>query len=288
MLLLRASASIRGVAGRGVATPCSRPAPVFPWSQPPLAAWRARAPPPSFIMKRGAGTTDVSCDASGSHTNVTVSSSFDSGNIEVVDDSNPCDIELSIRPDPFCEKDGRAHFQWYHFRATGLEEAAPITFRLLGADKASYAPAWNGYNSCASYDRKHWFRVPTAYDESTGVLTISHTPERSACFYAYFAPYSMERHHDLVAGLVAAGVKHEQIGSTVDGQAIDLLQIGEPGDGKRVVWVTCRQHPGESMAEWWAEGFLARLTDKVGCCNHCAPRKCNCPLGALTSRTNRL
>ena len=31
--------------------------------------------------------------------------------------------------------------------------------------------------------------------------------------------------------------------------------------GKPKIWIICRQHPGESMAEWWAEGFLRRLTD---------------------------
>ena len=32
--------------------------------------------------------------------------------------------------------------------------------------------------TCASYDRKHWFRVPTAYDSHHGVLLIKHKPER--------------------------------------------------------------------------------------------------------------
>ena len=41
---------------------------------------------------------------------------------------------------------------------------------------------------------------------------------------------------------------------------MDLL-LGEAGDGRPVVWVIARQHPGESMAEWWMEGFLGRLLD---------------------------
>ena len=32
--------------------------------------------------------------------------------------------------------------------------------------------------ACASNDYKNWFRVPTAYDEAAGVLTITHTPDR--------------------------------------------------------------------------------------------------------------
>jgi murein tripeptide amidase MpaA len=40
-----------------------------------------------------------------------------------------------------------------------------------------------------------------------------------------------------------------------------MLTIGEPGDGRKVCWITARQHPGETMAEWLMEGLLARLVD---------------------------
>lgn len=35
-----------------------------------------------------------------------------------------------------------------------------------------------------------------------------------------------------------------------------LRVTGTPGDGKRVVWIIARQHPGETMAEWAAEGAV--------------------------------
>merc|ERR1712130_1097047 len=41
----------------------------------------------------------------------------------------------------------------------------------------------------------------------------------------------------------------------------DLLIVGEPGKDKKSVWIIARQHPGESMAEWFMEGFLDELTD---------------------------
>ena len=43
-----------------------------------------------------------------------------------------------------------------------------------------------------------------------GVLTISLTPASNCVWLAYFAPYSMERHHDLVtaiAGLDGVGYR---------------------------------------------------------------------------------
>ena len=37
--------------------------------------------------------------------------------------------------------------------------------------------------------RKHWFRVPTSYDEAACVLSWTHTPAKGNVYYAYFAPY---------------------------------------------------------------------------------------------------
>jgi murein tripeptide amidase MpaA len=76
---------------------------------------------------------------------------------------------------------------------------------------------------------------------------------------AYFAPYSMERHHDLVSTVAALpGVEYRSLGKSLDGQDIDCLTIGE---GDFTVWLYGRQHPGETMAEWWMEGALEKLTD---------------------------
>jgi len=102
--------------------------------------------------------------------------------------------------------------------------------------------------------------VPTGYDGAR--LTIRHTPERDSVYYAYFAPYSHERHQDLIAAsLRSPRCRHELLGATVDGRDLDLLVIGEPDAGKRVCWIVARQHPGETMAEWLMEGLLARLLD---------------------------
>lgn len=47
-----------------------------------------------------------------------------------------------------------------------------------------------------------------------------------------------------------------ELGRTLDGQPIDCLTMGE---GAKSVWLYARQHPGESMAEWWMEGALDLL-----------------------------
>jgi murein tripeptide amidase MpaA len=69
----------------------------------------------------------------------------------------------------------------------------------------------------------------------------------------------MERHHNLIARMAARpGVSYRLLGQTLDGQDLDLLTLGE---GPLKVWLYARQHPGETMAEWWMEGALDRLTD---------------------------
>lgn len=183
-----------------------------------------------------------------------ISAGFDSGNIVCVSSENAKDIRLEIR------RDNQSHFyQWFHFRlAGGLDQAC--TMRIVNAGSAAYPPGYQNYQAVASYDRENWFRVPTSFDGT--VLTIQHTPEQDAVYYAYFAPYTSERHRDLIAQAQCSPLAQLVcLGETLDGQDLDLLVIGEPGEGKKACWFIARQHPGETMAEWWMEGFLERLLD---------------------------
>jgi murein tripeptide amidase MpaA len=183
-----------------------------------------------------------------------ISSAFDSGNIEVVSATSMRDVQLRIRPDA-----GEDHFQWFHFRVTGAANRE-LVLRILNAGKVSYPEGWTDYRVCASYDREHWFRLPTSFDGD--VLTIEATPEMDSMFFAYFAPYSLERHADLVAQTQCMlGTDYERLGASIDGRDIDLLVVGERSDDKRKIWVIARQHPGESMAQWLVEGLLERLLD---------------------------
>ncbi len=176
---------------------------------------------------------------------------FDGGNIEIIDASNSDAVRLNIESDNASD-----FYQWYYFGVEGAN-GTPLTLRLENAGKAAFAIAWENYQSCASYDNENWFRVKTDYQD--GVLTISHTPSHDNVYYAYFAPYPMARHHDLIDAYAdMEGVSHSVLGKTLDGQDIDLLHVA---GGAKTIWVDARQHPGETMAQWWMEGFLERLTD---------------------------
>jgi len=184
-----------------------------------------------------------------------ISAFFDSGNIEVVSADDPADIRLRIRKDE--GPDG--FFQWFHYRVTG-EAGERRRMVIENAGEASYTKGWEGYRACASYDRETWFRVDTAYEN--GQLIIDHVPACDSTYYAYFAPYGRDRHHDLIARCQSdPRVRVEVLGETVDGDAMDLITIGGSDPSKLKIWAIARQHPGETQAEFWMEGFLARALD---------------------------
>jgi murein tripeptide amidase MpaA len=182
---------------------------------------------------------------------ITISSSFDAGNIRVVrQDGDTIDLEIV--------RDHMSDFyQWFYFRLAGAGERE-VTLRIVNCAASAYPHGWPDYKGVMSLDREEWLRIAdTSY--SNGVLTMKITPPQDLVWIAYFAPYSMERHHDLVTQTAALpGIGYASLGKSLDGQDIDCLTIGE---GPLNVWLYARQHPGESMAEWWMEGALEKLTD---------------------------
>lgn len=184
-----------------------------------------------------------------------ISSNFDSGNIQLISASAPDDIQLSIRLD-----EQSNFYQWFHFK---LETTAFISHRLTitNLKDSAYPDGWKNYQAVASYDRQEWFRVETEFDGNN--LIIQHTPEFEHIYFAYFAPYSYERHLDLLAWAQKSPLVVQQcLGETLDGRDVSVLVVGESEEDKKTIWVTGRQHPGETMAEWAIEGLLERLLDE--------------------------
>ncbi|KZE33878.1 M14 family metallopeptidase [Crenobacter luteus] len=183
-----------------------------------------------------------------------ISSLFDAGNIEVVSLDRYDDIQLKIRKD-----NGSDFAQWFYFRLQGAAYQ-PCTLKLLNAHECAYPDGWQDYQAVASYDRTNWFRVPTRYED--GVLVIEHTPLAGSVYYAYFEPYSHEQHLNLIGQAQGSGLcQVSDLGSTLDGRDLNLLTIGHEVESDLKVWIIARQHPGETMAEWFVEGLLSRLLD---------------------------
>ena len=181
---------------------------------------------------------------------VTIDSDFDTGNIEIraIDGDR---ADLAIRPDS-----NGPWFQWFYFRVGGAA-GRRLRLRIVNAASSAYPEGWAGYRACVSSDRRHWVRTETIYE--AGVLEIRHEATADEIWFAFFAPYDLARHQDLLDRAAAApGVTVDVIGNSVDGRAISRIRLGQ---GARQIWLLGRQHSGETMASWWMEGALSRLLD---------------------------
>jgi murein tripeptide amidase MpaA len=192
---------------------------------------------------RGARTCAVKIDAD-----------FDGGNIVVMDGDDDGATALELRPD-----NASPLTQWFCFRSWG-EPGERRAFRIENAGGAEYPDGWDGYEACASYDGEVWFRVPTWYED--GVLGFEIAPARRGVTLACFAPYPHARLRRLVARAARSGrADVVTLGETVQGRPIQAISFGDAGPAAARVWIIARQHPGETMAAWCAEGIVERLLD---------------------------
>ena len=185
-----------------------------------------------------------------------VSQGFDSGAIDVI----ACDgarADLAIRRDVTIGGEPSEFLQWFHFRVSGAEDTR-AELRIVNAGATTYPDGWRDYRAVASWNRRDWERIPTRYDGQ--VLTINLPSAPGPSYISYFEPYSWERHLALLADCISRGARLRRLGASIQGHDIDALVIGH---GARPVWIIARQHPGETMAEWFVDGLLQRLLDNT-------------------------
>ncbi|WP_166836083.1 M14 family metallopeptidase [Rheinheimera pleomorphica] len=185
---------------------------------------------------------------------VKVSSDFDGGAISIINVDNADNIQLGINKDnQSCTR------QWFYFAVESIS-ATLQRIRLVNADKVSFSGAWDGYQAFASYDNQSWFRIDTQYQNGELVLTLEAKAQK--VYYAYFVPYPLTRQTALlqhVAAMPAAQLK--VLGQTAQGRDITLLRIGSASAEAKKIWLIARQHPGETMAQWIAEGVILQLAE---------------------------
>ncbi len=184
-----------------------------------------------------------------------ITDNFDGGNIQVVNKDVLTNIELKIRNDSNSD-----FLQWFYFRVEGAQFQHCI-FSIINAGDAAYPEAWENYNARISYDRENWFTVATSFVDNQ--LKIDFTPEYNSVYISYFAPFSYEQHLSLVhSAQLSPLCELESLGTTCQGRSIDFLRIGDDDINKKKLWVIARQHPGETMAEWFMLGLIERLLDE--------------------------
>ena len=185
-----------------------------------------------------------------------ISQNFDSGNIEIINCSSPEKIEVAIR------KDSNSNFyQWFYFRLSGVRDTE-CNIYIRNADGAAYPKGFENYEVCCSYDKSSWFRHKTELAHDSLAIVIQ--PTRDIIYFAYFAPYTLEQHSKLIASsLNSEFCRHEVLGNTIENRDIELIKFSDNLDSKRkkACWIIARQHPGETMSEWWMEGLIEQLVD---------------------------
>lgn len=174
----------------------------------------------------------------------------DSGNAALVETSTE-HVTVRILPDLH----GSAR-QWFYLRVSGIGARGAL-LKIAEADQCSFPRGWQGYRAVVSTDRHTWRRAPTAF--TGGQLQIQLPGTTSVAWVAAFVPFPLERHHQLVGRAAGAGARIERLGASLDGEDIDLIEVGDPVG--EPIWIVARQHAGEAMAEWFAEGLIERLLD---------------------------
>jgi len=197
---------------------------------------------------------------------IAVHQAIDSGNISVTS-IDQGDVHLRINNDAHSE-----FLQWFHFHATGIRHK-DCRFVIENAGATTYPKGWEGYTIATSFDQITWTRTPAIYDGTQLSWNLTCDGEYDQVWFAYFAPYSQHQHQRLIAASsVSRRVNYECLGNTYQGRTIDYLRVSSLIDGRpnesatqqpqAQLWVIARQHPGESMAEWFMQGFLERLLNE--------------------------
>ena len=186
-----------------------------------------------------------------------IDAGFDGGSIVVLGEGDEAggEVPLALRPD------NAADFrQWFCCRSWG-DPGERRAFRIERASASEYPDGWESYRVCASYDGEEWFRVPTRFED--GELRFRFTPSRRTVTFAAFARYSIARHRRLLGRASRSPrARVEVIGETVEGRPLSMISFGREGPSTLRVWMIARQHPGETMASWCAEGVVDRLLER--------------------------
>lgn len=182
-----------------------------------------------------------------------ISTSFESGRARVVDASTVDRAVLEILADR-ANPDFR---QWFSFSASGVR-GIDLEIELSNAGSCTYAGGFEDYSICASYDREDWFRVSTHYDGE--VMVLHHTPQADKVTYAYYAPYLEKRLERFIQSISPhPRVSVSEVSKSLKGRSMPCVTFRSDDDDPLRIWIIAQQHPGETMAGWFAEGLLSRL-----------------------------
>ncbi len=162
-----------------------------------------------------------------------------------------------LRPDT--NSDDR---QWFHFRISGAMGSA-LTLRLEGTTDCNVPSHFAFARPVVSHDGgTTWHHVggDCTHDPAAGTFTFSVAPRSDDCRVALAVPYT---HSDVQRAIRRwtqhPFVRHAVVGASIEGRDIDYLRLDPPevaGSPRQPsVWLTARQHAGETPASFTFEGL---------------------------------
>jgi len=179
----------------------------------------------------------------------TISTNFESGNINHIKNiqrKNDVNIILEIENEPYPSNTKKKYQNWFYFKSNNVQRKS-ITYTIQNI--RIFDDDWRGFNVCYSYDNKNWKRIKTSFSKKNKTLTWTHKSSKKNVFFAYYPPYTIEMKNKLINKYKnRKNVKHILLNKN-----IDTLLLGS---GPLHIYIVARQHPGETIGSWMAEGFL--------------------------------
>lgn len=196
-----------------------------------------------------------------------ISSDFEGGSIGRVEKRG--ENHYACRVPGQADHEGRnRQVTWYSFRLDG-HKGREVTITLTDlAGEYDYKPGAIGITGDAppfvSRDGRTWQHLPAiSFDRAKAEASFTFTPESDPVWVAHIEPYTVSRLEAFLRGLAGRPeCRTEMIGKTVEGRDLYLLTLTNPAvadDGKRVIWLMCRQHAWESGTSYVGEGAIRFL-----------------------------
>ena len=182
---------------------------------------------------------------------VTIRSDFPGGNVLVESNAGST---IHVAPD---QRDNHTDWFYWYFEATA-NQPAEVTFVLptdIGGVGGGPAIGMQGpaisYDDGATWD---WLGDATVDADS---FTYDFTADQLTVRFAVTMPY-LQSHLDafLAENASSPHLTTSVLAQTLKGRDVELLQIGQPGAGKKAVLFTARHHACETMASYVLEGVL--------------------------------
>lgn len=191
---------------------------------------------------------------------IAIRSDFPGGNVIVLRNEG---AQVELKPDL---RGGQPWFYWHFEASASAAGKGTFTFPgspIIGVRGPAYSVdggktwQWLGAEHC-TYDG-----VATPVKERRESFVYEFKPEQLKVRFAVAIPYLPENLKEFTTA--HAGNRHlkqEFLAKTRNGTPVEMLVVGEPGQGREAMIVTARHHACESMASYVLEGFIAEAASE--------------------------